>query len=442
MNRTTFGLLLAALGLASIWAARNDIAEAWRSGTRLQAMSAQVIITGGMLGAATFVPERRLAQIATTGLFLYLLALIGLMGNGSRRPARRSQRLSFSAQGAQIPILMATWAWLYAVNIWFAPVESEATTRVVSGVTLLLFLIVQGHRPITALQFYSASIITICAVAVALPFFPSWFAECDHFKCNAVDAILRGPFVSGNLLGVGAAICAALLMASTPLSARMLVVLMFLSCVLYGVYSRTAQIAVIVTFTLLMCERFIHAGNGRPRPVGRGANVMAVLVAAVPMTIGLLFVFTSNPYDFSSRGDVWARGRESVSKYAITGRGIDSWSTLQDTGQFGRWFRTLFTHSEYLLIYFSGGVIALVLFFASLYSITHASILRYQSLARGAAVPIAFCICGIFEAVWNPLTVDESTWVFLALTASAVASSEIRNHSAPKRIRSRVAQQS
>jgi hypothetical protein len=433
MTTTTYGLLLAVLGLASIWAARIEIAEAWRPGTRLQAMAAQVIITGGTLAAADFVPQRRLIQIFTAGLFLYLLVLIGIVGDGSRRPVRRTRRLSFSAQGAQIPILMATWAWLYAVNIWFAPPTSDAPARVASGVTLLLFLSVQGHRPMSAVQFYCASLITISALAVALPLFPSWFGECDHFKCNALNAILHGPFVSGNILGVWTATCAALLLASTRLSARMVVVLVFLSFVVYAVYSRTAQIAVVITALFVVGERFIRASKREPLPFGQRAAVMALLVSAVPLAIGLYFVFGSNPSDFSSRGDTWARGREAVSKYVLTGRGIDSWHELQDSGLFGRWFRTLFTHSEPLLIYFSGGVIALVLFFASMYSVTYASILRYQSLARGAAVPLAFGILGLFEAVWNPLTVDESTWVFLAIITGTAVSSEFRNHPAPRR---------
>ena len=432
MDSASFSLVLAALGLACLWLARNEINAAWRQGSRLQAISAQVLVTGGMLGAATFVADRRLVQIATTGLLVYLLALIGLSHSGSRRAIGGGGQHTIAFRGVSAALLMATWAWLYAVNIWSAPIENEATTRVVSGVTLLLFLIVQGHRPINALQFYSASLLTICAIAIALPFFPDWFAACDQFKCNAIESILRGPFASGNLLGVAAAMCGALLMASTPFSGRMVFVLIFLALVLYGVYSRTSQIAVVVTFVLLLVELAFLAGR-KPRPVGLGANLMGLLVAAVPMAIGLFLIFTSKPDDFSDRGNIWARGREAVSENVMTGRGIDSWKALEESGLFGQWFRGLFTHSQYLLIYFSGGVIGLALFFASLFSVAHASIRRYQSLVRGAAVPLTFGICGIFEAVWNPLTIDESTWVFFALTAGVIAGVDERDRPAAPR---------
>jgi hypothetical protein len=417
---------LAALALASLVASRRSISQAWRPGARLQAAAAQIIVTGGMLGAATFVDSQVVVQITTTTAFVALLVFAELSGSRSHRyrPISGLAPLTFS----KLPVflILFMWFWLYAINLWFMPdaVTSEGIYRTASGVCLFLFAMVQRYRPVTPLHFYSASLITISGIVVALPLISGGFGACNKFKCNRIDAILEGPFNSGNLLGLATAMCAALLIVTTVFTARTLMVLIFLLVVIYATMSRTSLLALGAAVGLIAVDRLLSRKFAFQRVSGSVAKVAATFIALCPMAIGMLLVFTSDYKAFSNRGNVWVLGREAVSGYAVTGRGLDWWDALKSSGYFGSGFDH-FTHSEYLLTYFAGGIIGLALFSMVLYRITFLAILAQNSLARGAVVPLTFATCGIVETIWNPLTVDAGTWLFYAFIAVCAASTRV-----------------
>lgn len=395
-------------------------------------MSAQVLVTGG-LGAATVVGDRHFVQVGTIFIFVYLLVLAKLSTPNSRAYSLHSRDASLTHTGAPVLIVLVMWTWLYVVNIWFATGADyhQAIFRVVSGITLLVFLIAQRndplvfsidqrHHPLAALQYYSASVITLASLLILLPLFPSWFIPCDEvqFKCNRIDAILQGPLESGNLLGLAAAMCAALLVFNLGISRRSLVVMVFLLLVLYATMSRTSFIALGAAVGFFAVDRLLFRKPSFERIPDWLAGTTAVCIAVVPMSIGMYLVFTSDPDAFSARGAVWAYAREALVDFPVTGRGIDTWNLLKSSGFFG-WQFEKFTHSEYLLFYFSGGVIGLVLIAGVLYRITYIAIKEQNSLGRGVVVPLTFAICGMIETMWNPLTIDAGSWLFFALISVA-----------------------
>ncbi len=384
-----------------------------------------------MLGAATFVANQVLIQIGTIATFAALLVLAELSETRSRRcgSSAAPARLTFNKTPAILILFM--WFWLFMVNVWYAPNEAAggAFYRIASGVILFLFVITQRYRPITSLQFYSASLITIAAITVALPTLPGGFIACGRFKCNRIDAILQGPFNSGNLMGLAAAMCAALLLVTIAVSARALVVVIFLLVILYATMSRTSFLALGAAVGIFVVDRLIFrrfADNEVPRAFAR---FTAACVALFPMGVGMTLVFTSDVNAFSNRGKIWVLGRQAVSGYEETGRGVDWWETLKSSGYFGTGFQH-FTHSEYLLIYFSGGLVGLAMFALIVHRIAYVAILEQNSLARGAVVPLIFAVCGIIETIWNPLTVDAGTWLFFALV-SVVCAAVTKDREAP-----------
>jgi O-Antigen ligase len=405
---------LMALALMSLLTSRAEIARAWQSGTRLQAASAQVLVTGGMLSVTTLVASRTLLQMATVAVFLGTVVWAELFDS---REFGRSVRRPIVNQ-TPVWLILALWFWLFAVNLWFVIDEdaSEALYRVISGVVLFIYVVAQRYRPITATQFYSASLVTLALIVVALPLWPNAFIPCGKFKCNQINAILQGPFLSGNTLGLAAGMCAALLVTSTLVRSRHVFVALFLISIIYTTMSRTAFIAFGVTGLLVVVDRVVRSGRLSWASFNALAKVTAACVAILPLVTSMYLIFESDSDAFSNRGRIWRLGRDAVAESPLVGRGLDRWEILSDAGYFGKEF-ALFTHSEYLLFYFSGGIVALVLFALILYRIAYLSIAGHRSMARGAAVPLTFAVCGVIETVWNPLTIDSGTWLFFAVVA-------------------------
>ena len=412
-------ILLAILAIASVVASRRSIAEAWRSGQRLQAASAQVLVTGGMLTEATFVQNRALMQIGVVALFVAILVFAEL-SDGRLRRHHIQARVPPTYNRTPVLSILLLWAWLYAVNLWFMADEASnnALYRTASGVALVLFLITQRYRPVTLLHFYSAALLTVSAIAVALPFSAGIFTPCGNFKCNAIGVLLHGPFPSENSLGFAAAMCAVLYVIAVPRSRSTAIVLAFLVATIYATYSRTSLLALGAAMALGVVQILLSR-----KPAAKNAtvlaNVVAMSCAVIPMIAGMALVYRSGSGAFSDRGRIWALGRTAASEYPVTGRGLDSWNLLTNSGFFGKHF-ALYPHSEYLLIYFSGGLVGLILFAVVIHRITYIAILAQNSLARGAVLPVYFVTAAMTETIWNPLSVDVGTWIFFALVAACV----------------------
>ena len=102
----------------------------------------------------------------------------------------------------------------------------------------------------------------------------------------------------------------------------------------------------------------------------------------------------------------------------VFGLGIDQWDplTLADV------IPAHFPHSEYLLLLFSGGYVALLLFLAFIWSsLVHPHADPEGVIARLLLVT-TFLALGLTEVSWNPLTVDGLSWTVLALVAVGVSS--------------------
>lgn len=397
MNSGLVSWVLAAAAIASVFASRSVIAEAWQPGGRAQAAAAQVIVTGGMLVSSTLV-SGRLIQFITVGAFLMIIFVNDLQ---HPRPG--------PLNGAPFLPVIALWVWLYVVNLF--SVEDGEVTRLISGVTLVVFLIVQRRRPINVQHFLSAALLTIAAILVWMPFYAKAFTACGRFKCTDFGAILQGPFGSGNLLGLAAAMCIALLLASPG---RHMIAVAFLLGVLYATMSRTSLITIGVVAILVIFDRVLRlSGKG----LRTAAAWLALAIAAAPMLISVWLINIGDPAAFSNRGRIWSLGWDAVAGREFVGRGLDWWDDLSERGYFGSGFNS-FPHSEYLLLYFSGGWVALMLLGIILYQVVFRAIIEHGSLAHGAVVPLMFATSGLIETIWNPLTVDTGTWLFLAMIAS------------------------
>lgn len=423
---SSLGLALSLFGAISLIAARHDIAVAWQKGVRLQALAAQIIVTGGMLSAVSFINQRMIIQIFTVALFVTVLVLANT-GIGKASSETLAMR---GSGGVPTAAILLFWAWLYLVNIWFMldAESNSALYRVVSGIALIAFLVGQRGRPIASIQIYSASLTSLAVSAIALPITPNGFVECGRFKCTELGIIVQGPFQSGNLFGLAAVVSGALLFAATRFSRRSIVVLLFLATILYTTMARTAVLALVVVGLLLLIDLCLKRADSKAEISKSAAAVTALCISSIPVALSLWLIYTSEWNAFSNRGRIWAFGRQAVSGHEVTGLGIDAWSSLTGADFGGKFDNG--QHSEYLLVYFSGGFVGLLLFAVVLYRITYIAVYSSGSIGIGAAVPAAFVTAGIFENIWNPLTVDQATWYFYAMVA--VCASVTRSGKAPE----------
>ena len=409
---------LALLALATAVGARRSIADAWRPGQRLPAAAAQVLVTGSMLTEVTWVSNRTATQMAVILAFVSLLLYAELTDTRLRRHPFRTLRVRFAYNETPIASILALWIWFFGVNLWCTLGEpsNQPLFRVGSGVALVLFLITQRYRPVRLLHFYSAALTTVVAIVATIPLSADSFSSCSDFKCNVIGALLHGPFPSENSLGFAAATCAVLYLLAVPKSRRTALVPVFLCATVYASYSRTSLTGLGAVIALAAVHRLLIPAPSRRRP-----RLLAHLVAAgcsvIPLVIGMVLVYNADRGAFSQRGRIWALGRTAASESPLAGRGLDSWSALAHSGYFGRGFE-LYPHSEYLLIYFSGGAVGLFLFSLAIYRITFVAIKAQNSVTRGAMLPLFFVTAAITESVWNPLSVDLGTWTFFALVAT------------------------
>lgn len=385
------------------------MAEAWGKGSHFQAAAAQILVAGGILMEMRFIPERQLVQLLTLVAFCAAVCfgLIASSRLGSALPSR-----------PPLAVFMSLWIWLMAVDIYYRLEDAPETilVRTLSGIVLAVFLFGQMRARISIVHVYSAAIVSLVALAVSLPFIAGTVRPCSAFKCGAFGFVLAGPFSSGNYMGLCFAILGALVVLAPLSRPAKTVVFVFVGTALIATVARTSMLALAIALVVYLTARSLERSTGRA-PSSFVAGLMALAAAAIPMAVGVYLIYTADPAALSNRGRVWMLGRTAVEDSPLTGLGLDSWSFLQEIGGVSSQH---FTHSIYLLLLFSGGQVALALFLLATIRLIHTGIRDWSSVGRGVIVPLTFLVCGIAEGIWNPLTVDGLTWMFVAMVAATV----------------------
>jgi hypothetical protein len=158
----------------------------------------------------------------------------------------------------------------------------------------------------------------------------------------------------------------------------------------------------------------------RPQPRIPFALCVALVIGA--LTAATYLMWTASRTTLSNRGNIWVSAREYLSGREAVGVGVSKWYYLQDIGA----APTHFFHSGYVLVIFSGGLVALTLFGLWMATLLHRSVEDGQAFAAKAPV-VLFVVYSFTEVVWNPLSVDGLTWIVLLLTLTAsVSASPVR----------------
>lgn len=355
----------------------------------------------GMLGDTTLFTGGRVLQISATvivvGGSLFPLAASW----GSIRAARVPLHL------AAVPLLSL---WMFAVNaVGYPSLTTLATFERLAPVlvwTMVVALICTRSltfEDLTLIACAAFGLACVLASFVALPFTP-----CTQFKCGPFGALFAGPFTSENYFARLA--CVVLLCAffNTNTRAKWLIVLTA-SFVLYATGSRTSQIALAAA--LLAAAVWVLLGL-HERSM---RQVVGLVLPAGVLGVGLYLVYTAGPADFSNRGFIWTLGRTALSADWLSGKGIDTWTPQV--------LERNYMHSQALLLLYSAGVVALVL-----YAVVIGGVIRSISSESGPfkfAMAVLILILGLTEIVWNPAAVDGTVLLILPLLGMQVRASDL-----------------
>lgn len=246
------------------------------------------------------------------------------------------------------------------------------------------------------------------------PLSPEPFTPCSQFKCGPFGELLAGPFTSENFFARIA--CVAFLTSLTLGRSKLAALSIVCSLlVLYATASRTSQLALALALVAwaIWNTGIIRRLGFRP--------VVAMILPAVALLVGVHLVYTANQYTFSNRGYIWILGRTALGNDLLTGRGIDTWAAHV--------LERNFMHSQALLLLYSGGVVAIALYGAMLY----VAIRRLPSPGGGFgfAIVVLILVLGLAEIVWNPVALDGSAFFLVVMMMLHLPTESLTSRAAP-----------
>lgn len=371
---------------------------------RWTAVGLLALVLGGMLGDTRYLEDIAAVKMAYSAVFIasMLLALAG--------PARRANP---PAPVAPLVGLICLWAWLFTANIVQNSVtatSSQLLMRLAPGAIWMALLVVWRRNPVERKMLSEIAAFAISVLGLLVPLFRgiAWRA-CDQYKCGVFGGMLTGPYTSENYLAQQVAIIAILFIVSNGV--RRATPLLALTAVwLVATESRTSQYALLaaVSTALLLAavRRAVILRDG-----GAGRRLFLSLIPLVFILAAGYLVFNVSPTEFSTRGNVWIQAVALIEQNPILGLGISRWGEYADMG----YFSGHFPHSLYVFVAFAGGIIGLVLLYNWVRSALVNAVDREGRLDAPLALAVVFLTVGLFEVVTNPIAVDGTTWIPLAL---------------------------
>ncbi|MDF2144473.1 O-antigen ligase [Knoellia sp. p5-6-4] len=357
-----------------------------------------VLVGAGLAGDTTFLDGDVYFRAAVVICFVAIFVLP--FGTRALPPATK-RALALAC--------LLLWAWLAVVDLLAADLQAG---QLVAPLTSLVVLVLSGvmSAPLGMTpRVLGRTLLTVLAVVgVASALLPASWRACDEFKCGPAGALMTGPFPSENYLAMQAVLVLAWVLLGLRGSLRVTAVLL-VATLLLASGSRTSMIVALLALLLFVVSGRERHTTGPRRPV---SYVTASLLGMLAVVVGYVLIVRSTTSTFSNRGQTWARAVEAVEEHPWRGLGFHSWFELQRVGT----LPDHFAHSEYLILLFSGGYVALALFAVVIaVAVRQTAAMSPGPLARAALPVFVFAGLGLTESVWNPFTFDGSSWPILVM---------------------------
>ncbi|WP_285589513.1 O-antigen ligase family protein [Actinomycetospora sp. NBRC 106378] len=244
----------------------------------------------------------------------------------------------------------------------------------------------------------------------------------DLEKCSIAGALFTSFATSENVVGIIAAFGLILSLQGFSGRVRIASVLIFGMVVLLS-GSRTAYVTLIIALSWHAVSSLIE----RQRKVFRIPFPVGLTLGVAAASAAMFLIYTAEPESFSRRGRIWIAVSSQVDDQIVTGIGLSKWVYFQTLGE----APDHFFHSGYALLYFSGGLVALLLS-----AVVLAGLLAAESpLGRGLtekSLVVLFATYSFTETIWNPLAVDTYSWIVIGIFLTAAATPSDRLFDARK----------
>ncbi|WP_434618310.1 O-antigen ligase family protein [Arthrobacter sp. A5] len=362
-----------------------------------------VFTFGGLLYETALIPQTRITQ------FILLLLLVLFSSALTLRSflSRVSSRLR---RTALLPALISFLLFFVNALMNEQGLASLLMARLLPTISLIALTLMLSLVRLTLTDLCRVSVLAISLVILPSLLMPGVWRACDKFKCGPFGGLYSGPFESENTAALFAVI-GILSIFFCWKSGRSYSGIALMSLVLYATESRTSQLAFLVA--LLSWGLISITNNSRSssylivdeqrqsRRLIISLRFFRLLLVSI-FASGFYFLVSAEPESFSNRGGIWIRGLLALGPDWVMGLGMDRWSFLQSVGL----LPPLFPHSQYLLLLFGGGALAVVALFALFNCALKTSLVSNEYPAFGTAYIMFLAVMGITEAFWNPVALD------------------------------------
>ncbi|MEV4120526.1 O-antigen ligase family protein [Micromonospora sp. NPDC049645] len=407
---TIFGVLLTVGGVAvALWLirTRRSVAAAFGDPASAVALVGFAVLTNA---APALVGSHSSALIGV--LVVALLAWLVLSGRAVLRgPSDLWLRISLAMAGG-----LLVWCALIDVVTGSGIYGSRLPAYAAAGLLLLAVWLMAARTAVNvrAMAYTGLAVLVLLTIPTAV-YGQSWRA-CTGGKlekCSVAGALFKSFYNSENYAAMLASFTLVAAFCAMR-RAELVATASFCLLVIVATGSRTSYLAVGAVAVWMLGALLVQ----RLRPSPRIPFALCVALVVGALTAATYLMWSASKTTLSNRGNIWVAAREYLSGREAVGVGVSKWYYLQDVGQ----APTHFFHSGYVLVIFSGGLVALTLFGLWMATLLHRNVEDGHAFT-GKAPLVLLVVYSFTEVVWNPLSVDGLTWivVLLALTVSVSA---------------------
>ncbi|MEU4773122.1 O-antigen ligase family protein [Micromonospora sp. NPDC023644] len=390
--------------------ARRQVTASFGGGATAVALIGFAVLTNA---APVLAGDRSSALIGL--LVLCLLAWLVVSGRRSLRgPTDVWRRISLLMAGALL-------AWCFAVDALSGAglYGSRLAAYGASALLLLAVALLSHGTALTSRAMAWTGLAVLSVMTIPTVFSGQSWRACTAGKlekCSMAGALFKSFYESENYVAMLASFT---LVASLCAMRRLAAVASTSFCLLIIVAtgSRTSYLALAAAGLWLLGSLVLE----RWRKFPRISFPLCVALVVAALGLATYLTWTASKTTLSNRGNIWMAAREYIACTEATGVGVSKWYYLRDVGE----APTHFFHSGYVLVIFAGGLVGLTLWGLWAATLLHGAVT--DGRAFSAKAPVALLVVYSFtEVVWNPLSVDGLSWIFvlLVLTASASATAD------------------
>lgn len=397
-----FGFLLTASGVATaVWllSGRRKVAAAF----------------GDNRTALVFVGFVVLANIAPVLAGEHSSALIGVLVLGLLAWVVLSGRRDL--RGPSDTWLRISWWAIAALLLWCLAVDalvgsglygSRLVSYAAAGLLLLAAVLLAARTAVSTRALAYTGLAVLSVMTIPTLFSDQAWRACTGGKlekCSAAGALFKSFFESENYVAM---IATFTLVASLCAMRRveLLATAAFCLLIILATGSRTSYLALAAGGAWLAGSWLIERG----RRFARIHLALCVGLVLTFLTAATYLMWTADRTTLSNRGNIWVHAREYIADMKATGVGVSKWYHLRDIGA----APTHFFHSGYVLAIFAGGFIALAIWGLWATALLHGRVLDGRAFTAKAPVAL-FLVYSFTEVVWNPLSVDGLSWIYIML---------------------------